>query len=138
MRFPRRKWLYRGLLLAIVLRVALWLVVGGSGHVTFANFQKIREGMTKADVDALLGQKNGREDLHGLFPGASATELLYVVDYCEDDGSSIVPGDQISITFSNSAPEHEEWRVAMRVYSYHTLQQKLRMSIVRIRERLGW
>ena len=52
----RRKWVLGSLvLLAIGGAVCLWLASGGGGKLSRANYERVRKGMSIAEVEAILG-----------------------------------------------------------------------------------
>jgi hypothetical protein len=97
MRRSRLRVILYGSLLALVLAPAVWLVFGPSHRISRATFEKIQVGMTKDEVDELLGAEYGRE-WASISTGGWRFDFFA---YCEDDGSWLFPGEAIQITFEN-------------------------------------
>jgi hypothetical protein len=93
MRRFRFVWLLCGLLVVLGLVPALWLIFGNGSHsVTRDNFEKIRIGMTREEVDGILDSENAHVVMGGPF-------VTFPVIYSEDDGSRLVPGDWIQVDY---------------------------------------
>ena len=106
-----RRWLLITVPLAGPLAIALWLSTGRAHPITKANFERINYGMTRAEVDALLGQKvvlvRGLDEdvLSSLRPGEQVVSrftfgpVLSWVVYAEEDRTSRMPPNIIVVQF---------------------------------------
>jgi hypothetical protein len=92
----RRRWFLCGFLLLLLLAVAIWLIAKGSRRVTRVNFERIRIGMMQQEVNDLLGNENAWR--RG-FATSDQVLVLDIIDYCQDDGSWLFPGDTIRVEF---------------------------------------
>jgi hypothetical protein len=101
-RFPFR-WFLCGLLVGpfvgMLILPCLDLLLSEPSRITRANFDRIELGMTKAEVDAIIGSKRtvwlicAMEDLRD---GRRARV------YTEDSGSSLLPKAAITVEFNES------------------------------------
>jgi hypothetical protein len=146
MRRFRLRWLLLGLLVALLLVPALWLIVGSGPHrVTRENFEKIQLGMTRHEIDALM-----HEDRPGRWPPIDNGSLLHgemdawedmrselgVPDsdglggwtYRDDDGSWLIPGPRIVVGFDIFGHASAKRYVVPVVQDYWN----------RIRRKIGW
>jgi hypothetical protein len=92
-----RRWLLITVPLAGPLAIALWLSTGRAHPITKANFERINYGMTRAEVDAILGKKF----VQGEGMAGSIGWTTSWVYYSERDPMSLVPANTIVITFDN-------------------------------------
>jgi hypothetical protein len=118
---------------ALLLGVSLYVAFGRPHRVNRANFDKIQEGMTVAEVEALLGSGNLRATSaigHGFFA------VLRFHEYSEDDNFWLIPTDRIVIHFSGSM--HEELHVTGKKFWSPSAQNVWQHARNRMRKALGW
>jgi hypothetical protein len=117
MRRFRLRWLLCGLLVTLMLVTGLWLIFGGrSRRITLEHFEKIQNGMSVDEVNALLGKEYERsqgnslvepplDDMRGW---AILIIWLRSSSYSEDDGSWLVPGNEIVVHFTADLDRSKE------------------------------
>jgi hypothetical protein len=107
-----RRWFLIAIPLLVVLAIALWLSTGGSHGVTRANFERIDDGMTRAEVDALLGEKFVQHEASSMMGGLLVASW---VSYSEGNLTSLMPANTISVTFSDDkvvSKDFQPWTFA--------------------------
>jgi hypothetical protein len=87
-----RRWFLISIPLVALLAIGLWLSAGGTHRIARQNFERIEEGMTSAEVQALFSKK-----------AVYALEFGETVDafYSEKDPTGLMPRDTIQVKFSN-------------------------------------
>jgi hypothetical protein len=121
-----------GLLVVLLATSALCLLIGGSSRkVTRANFEKIQEGMTKDEVEAILGGENGKM-LFGSFPEGCPKPFAY----SDDEGSWLWPGDTIEVHYDNIYPD--TYRVTHKTLERATPRRAWERLQERVKRWIGW
>jgi outer membrane protein assembly factor BamE (lipoprotein component of BamABCDE complex) len=95
-------------LLLTLLVLGLWLSSGRGHRITRESFARIQEGMTKEQVDAVLGKDLAYAT--GFGPAGPAT-----VFYCEAALDSLRPSNIILVTFKEgkvASKNFQPWTVA--------------------------
>ena len=122
MRFPSRRWrlgLLAALPLAALLALSVGLIAAGGGRVTEANFQRLQVGMTREQVDQILGTDDLRFRTND--------GLTWWVVYREEGGSVEITVEFVHDRLTDKRLE----RVPL------TLGDFLRAWLAKVRRRLG-
>jgi hypothetical protein len=84
-----RRWLLIAAPVVGLLVLGLWLFMGRAQRITKQNFDRIEEGMSQEEVDALLGK----------YRGGMRSEGMFSVWYSDHDPNDLTPSNSISVTF---------------------------------------
>jgi hypothetical protein len=122
MRFSHVVWALLALFVVVLLPLSLLLTFNGSRRISKANFECIRIGMTKEEVDALLGSKNLRTLGGGFLLGDT---------YSDDNYTQIIPGNVIIVEYAY--PDRQTPVVRSKQYQPWTVKE---LSL-RTKARLG-
>jgi hypothetical protein len=131
MRSFRVIWLLCGLTVVLLLGISMCVAFGRPHRVNRVNFDKIQEGMTVAEVEALLGRGSATRVFgHGSFA------VLRIHEYSNGDNFWLIPSDRIEIHFSGSM--HEKLHAIDKKFWSPSPQNVWQHVRNRIMKALGW
>jgi hypothetical protein len=91
-----RRWFLIAMPLADLLTPSLWLAWGGPNRVTRAKFNRIEKGMTRPQVDELLGQ--GPKVADAAARGGHDEYQQSIAFYWDIEPTGLVPTNEIKVT----------------------------------------